>query len=250
MTLYGIDLWAAALVFARIGGALMLMPGFGEAYVPPRARLALAMALTVCLVPSLMNILPRNVPTTEWGMAGVVIGELMIGLIIGGVARTFMSALGTAGQIMGLESGLSFATTADPTAEASGQIFSVFLGLMGATLIFSTDLHHLLLRGLAGSYGIFTPGADVPIDDATALAVDTVAKSFLVGFQIAAPLLVAGIIFRLGLGALARLIPTIQVFFVVLPLQVLGAFVIIALGLSTGMLVWLDSIETYAKGLN
>lgn len=247
MTLYGIDIWAAALIFARIGAALMLMPGFGEAYVPPRARLSIALALTICILPSLRASLPP-IPTAEWELAGKLIGEILIGLIIGGAARMLMSALGTAGQIMGMESGLSFAQTADPTAENSGAAFSVFLGLLGVTLIFATDLHHLLLRGIVGSYEVFAPGGRVPVEDAAALAVDAVAKSFLVGFQIAAPLVVAGLIFRLGLGALARLIPTIQVFFVVLPLQVLGALVLIALGLSTGMLVWLDSIENYAKG--
>ena len=68
-------------------------------------------------------------------------------------------------------------------------------------------------------------------------------------FQIATPLIAAGMIFRLGLGVLSRLIPQIQVFFVILPLQLLGGFAVLALGLSTGMLVWLDSLEQYATWL-
>ena len=63
------------------------------------------------------------------------------------------------------------------------------------------------------------------------------------------PLIVGGLIFRVGLGVLARLIPTIQVFFVVLPLQILGGFFLIALGLSAGMIVWLDSLEQYAASM-
>jgi flagellar biosynthetic protein FliR len=52
-----------------------------------------------------------------------------------------------------------------------------------------------------------------------------------------------------GLGALARLIPTIQVFFVALPLQIMGGFAVIALGLSSGMLIWLDSLQQFATWL-
>ncbi len=248
MTIYGLDLWAAALIFARMGAVLMLLPGFGEPSVPVRARLGFAIAFTVCLMPALSQTMPA-MPEDAWRMSGAIGGEVLIGLMIGGMARMLMSALATAGNIIGLESGLAFAQTADPTTDNSGQVFAVFLGLMGVTLIFTTDLHHLLLRGAVGSYGIFTPGGTLPVGDAADLAVQTMSKSFLVGFQIATPLIAAGIVFRLGLGALARLIPSIQVFFVALPLQMLGSFVIIALGLSTGMLVWLDSIDNYGRSL-
>lgn len=249
MTIYGLDLWAAALIFARLGAILMLLPGFGEPAVPVRARLGFALALTVCLLPSLAPQIPEIPEDTMRGV-GAVIGEVLIGLMIGAAGRMLMSALATAGNIMGLESGLAFATTADPTSDNSGQTFAVFLGLMGIVLIFATDLHHLLLRGAVGSYGIFTPGGTLPVGDAAELMVGMMSKSFLVGFQIAAPLVAAGIVFRLGMGALARLIPTIQVFFVALPLQMLGAFIVIALGLSTGMLVWLNSLDDYARSLS
>ena len=56
-------------------------------------------------------------------------------------------------------------------------------------------------------------------------------------------------IFRVGMGVLSRLIPQIQVFFVALPLQMMGGLVVFALGLSTGMLIWLDSLERYATWL-
>ena len=248
MTLYGVELWPAALLFARIGGMIMLLPGFGEPAVPPRVRLGFALMLAICLAPNLASRMPE-IAGTAWGIAGQMISETLIGVMLGGAARLLVSALATAGQIMGLEIGLSFAQTADPTANGSGQILAVFLGLMGIALIFATGLHHMFLRGVVGSYEVIGPGASVPIGDAAELALDTTARSFLVGFQIATPLIAAGLIFRLGLGVLSRLIPQIQVFFVILPLQLLGGFVVIALGLSTGMLIWLDSLQRYATWL-
>ncbi len=248
LTLYGVDIWATALLFARVGGMIMLLPGFGEPAIPARIRLGFALLLAIALAPTLAERIP-DPATSAWGMAGQVMGETMIGVLLGGAARFLVSALATAGQILGVEIGLAFAQTADPTMTQSGQLLSVFLGLLGLALIFATGLHHMFLLGVAGSYDVIAPGAPPPIGDAAQLALDTTARSFLVGFQIATPVIAAGMIFRLGLGVLSRLIPQIQVFFVILPLQLLGGFVVLALGLSTGMLIWLDSLQRYAMWL-
>lgn len=126
---------------------------------------------------------------------------------------------------------------------------AVFLGVMGVSLIFATGLDHMFLSGIAGSYDVIAFGAPAPVGDAAELALAATASAFRVGLQIALPVVVAGLIFRVGLGVLSRLIPQIQVFFVVLPLQVMGGFVVLALGLSTGMLLWLDSLQRYATWL-
>jgi flagellar biosynthetic protein FliR len=182
-------------------------------------------------------------------MAFQIGAEVLIGVMLGGAARMLISATATAGQIMGLEIGIAFAQTADPTASQSGQLLAVFLSILGITLIFATGLDHMFLQGVVGSYEVINLGAAPPVGDAAELALDAAATSFRVGFQIAMPVVAAGLIFRVGLGVLSRLIPQIQVFFVALPLQIMGGLVVIALGLSTGMLIWLDSLERYATWL-
>lgn len=248
LTLYGVEIWATALMFARIGAILMLLPGFGEPAIPARIRLSFALALAIGLGPALAHMAPAPA-ATALGMAGQVTGELVIGVLIGGAARILVSALATAGQILGVEIGIAFAQTADPTMTQSGQLLSVFLGVMGTALIFATGLDHMFLRGVAGSYEVIALGAPPPTADAAQMALEATAASFRVGFQIAMPLLAAGLLFRIGMGVLSRLIPQIQVFFVVLPLQILGGLVVFALGLSAGMLIWLDSLERYATWL-
>lgn len=248
LTLYGVEIWAAALAFARVGAMVMLLPGFGEPAIPARIRLGFALMLAIAIAPILSARMP-DPPTSAWGMALMVGAEVLIGVMLGGAARLLVSALATAGQAIALELGLGFAQTADPTMTQSGQLMAVFLGMMGIALIFATGLHHMFLLGVAGSYDVIAPGATPPVGDAAQLALDATATSFRVGFQIAMPIIAAGLIFRLGLGVLSRLIPQIQVFFVALPLQVMGGFVVLALGLSTGMLVWLDSLSRYATWL-
>ena len=248
LNLWGIELWPTTLLFARMGAMIMLLPGFGETAVPARIRLAFALALAICIGPATAGIMPEPA-TTALGMGLQVTTEVLVGVLLGGAARILVSATATAGQIMGLELGLSFAQTADPTASQSGQLLAVFLSILGVALIFATGLHHMFLQGVVGSYEVINVGAAAPVGDAAELALEAVATSFRVGFQIAMPVIAAGLIFRVGLGILSRLIPQIQVFFVALPLQIMGGLVVIALGLSTGMLIWLDSLERYATWL-
>lgn len=248
LTLYDVEIWATALLFARIGGMIMLLPGFGEPAVPARVRLAFALAMAIALGPALAERVPAAA-ASAWGMAFQVASETLIGILLGLAARMLVSALATAGQAIGLEIGIAFAQTADPTMTQSGQLLAVFLGVMGVALIFATGLDHMFLQGIAGSYEVISLGAVPPVGDAAELALDATATSFRVGFQIAMPVIAAGLIFRVGLGVLSRLIPQIQVFFVALPLQIMGGLVVMALGLSAGMLIWLDSLERYATWL-
>lgn len=245
LSLYGVDVWSAALLFARIGGVIMLLPGFSEPAIPARIRLGFALVLAICLAPTLADRVP-DAATSAWGMAFQVASETLIGALIGGAARFLMTALATAGQIVGLEIGLAFAQTADPTMTQSGQLTAVFLSILGVALMFATGLHHMFLRGVVGSYDLISLGAPPPVGDAAELALQTASTSFRVGFQIAMPVVAAGLIFRVGLGVLSRLIPQIQVFFIALPLQIMGGLVVFALGLSAGMLIWLDSMQSYA----
>lgn len=245
LTLYGVDVWSAGLLFARIAGVVMLLPGFSEPAIPARVRLGFALVLAICLAPNLVDRVPVAA-TSAWGMAFQVSSEALIGVLIGGAARFLMTALATAGQIVGLEIGLAFAQTADPTMTQSGQLTAVFLSMLGVTLLFATGLHHMFLQGIVGSYDLIALGAPAPVGDAADLALQTASTSFRVGFQIAMPVVAAGLIFRVGLGVLSRLIPQIQVFFIIMPLQILGGLVVFALGLSTGMLIWLDSMQSYA----
>jgi flagellar biosynthetic protein FliR len=245
LTLYGVNLWAGALLFARIGAMVMLLPGFGETAVPARVRLSLALILLVLLAPALGPSMPPT-PGDLGEAAGAIAGELIVGILIGSMARLIFAALSTGGEIIGFETGLSFAQAADPTLSQAGQIFAVFLGVMGVALVFATDLHHVFLEGVAQSYVTFQAGRLPPLGDMAEMAVEMTGLSFMLGVQIAAPLILAGLVFRVGLGVLSRLIPTIQVFFVTMPLSLLGGFVLLAIGLSGGMIVWIDALQSHA----
>src|SRR5438128_1914810 len=227
---------AFMLMFARIGTMIMLLPGLGEMSVPARVRLTVALVLTLVLFP-----LHRAGYTIDLRAPGPVIialaQELLIGVMLGLTARLTISALQVAGSVIAQQLGLGFVTAIDPTQGQQGLILGNFLTILGLTLIFATDLHHLVIAALNDSYTLFQPG-DVPaIGAVAALTTRTLANAFRVGVQLSAPFLVFGLMFNIGLGVLSRLMPQMQVFFVALPLSILAGFLIFLLADGAMMIV-------------
>jgi flagellar biosynthetic protein FliR len=180
------------------------------------------------------------VPATVGGMGAQVIQEVLIGLMIGAILRLFMSALAVAGEIVSIQTTLSFAQTANPTQAQPTPILGTFLALIGVVLVMATDLHHLFLAAIVRSYALFPFHRPVPVGDAGTLAIQTVGRSFALGLQLAAPVMVFALIFNIATGLVGRVMPTFQVFFVATPLLVLTSLSIFALSLGTIGMVWVD----------
>lgn len=240
------QVWGAALVFARLGAILMLLPGLGETYVPPRIRLSLALLITLVVWPIAAPSLPA-LPASVGGMAGWVIREVVTGLMIGAILRAFMTALATAGEVVSLQTTLSFAQSTNPLQAQPGSTLSAFLTLLGVTLLFATDTHHLFLAGLAGSYQLIAPIQPLVTPDFVTLAVRTLGDSFMLGIQLAAPVVVFAIIFNLASGLVGRVMPTFQVFFATAPLSILLGLSIFALSLGVVGTVFIDRYRGLAR---
>jgi len=225
------------LLFARIGAILMLMPALGEQMIPARMRLGFALAFTLVLYPLLSATMPA-LPVDVLEIFALIFHELAVGLMLGAIIRITVMATQVAGAIIAFQSGLSTAQSADPTqAGIQGAVFGSFLSFVGVTLIFATDLHHVALAAVYDSYTVFTVQTPLMFDDAAQLAIKTVAHAFTIGIQMSAPFIVFGLVFNLGAGILARLMPQMQVFFVLMPANIIGGLILFAL-LLTMMMGW------------
>ena len=213
-------LFAVLLVFVRIGAALSTLPGFGEAYVTPRARLILAMAVALLVTPLVQDTLPGE-PDQVSVLLALLAGELFIGLFIGTLARIFMSALVTGGMVMAYMSTMANALVNDPASQQQGSIIGAFLNITALVAIFGLNLHHVMLAAVVDSYVVFPAGVAPPVGDFAQLMSQTVARSFLVAMKLAAPFVVAGLVLYLGIGLLSRLMPQVQIFFAAMPLQIM-----------------------------
>src|SRR5712672_2936016 len=187
------------LVFARIGAMVMLLPGFGETNIPTRIKLSIALLLTLIILPlhraayqvDMQSLTPLLV---------LMIQEILIGIVLGATARVTLSALQVAGSVIAQQLGLGFVTSVDPTQGQQGLLVGNFLTLLGLTLLFATDSHHLIIAALNDSYKIFAPGEMMSSGDVAGLATRAFAAAFKIGMQLSAPFLVFGLVFNAMMG--------------------------------------------------
>lgn len=239
------QVWQGALIFARIGAVLLMMPGIGESYVPPRIRLSLALVVTLCLWPVVSGSLPA-LPTSLGATVGWMLREVLVGLAIGTMLRIFLTSLSTAGEVVSLQTTLSFAQTANPLQAQPGTTISAFLLLLGTTLVFATNTHHLFIAGLVGSYRLIAPVQPLATGDFATLAVRTLGESFLLGVQLAAPVMVFALIFNLASGLVGRVMPQFQVFFAAAPLSIILGLSVFALSLGVVGTIFIDRYRALA----
>jgi flagellar biosynthetic protein FliR len=219
---------AFLLTFARVGAMTMLLPGIGEMNVPARVRLTMALVLTAILLPAHQKAYAIDLKAIGPVLL-VLFQELLVGAVLGLTARLAISCLQVAGSVVAQQLGLGFVTAVDPTQNQQGVIVGNFLSVLGITLIFATDLHHLVIAAMNDSYTIFQPGEIPLVGDVAQHVTRIIATSFRIGIQLSAPFLVFGLLFNLGLGLLSRLMPQMQVFFIGLPLSILLGFLLLVL---------------------
>ena len=242
------QVWGAGLVFARVGALVLLLPGVGEAAVPARIRLAFALVLSLLLYPVARPALPP-VPATVAGLAGQIALEVFVGLALGSLLRMFLGALAVAGEVVSLQTTLSFSQTTNPLQAQPTASVGVFLSLLGLALVFTTDLHQLFIGALAHSYRLFPPGRPLQVADVTTLAVRTFGQTFALGLQLAAPVMVFALVFNASLGLVARIMPQFQIFFAATPLTLLLGLSVFALSVGAIGLVWVDRFRLFTLQL-
>jgi flagellar biosynthetic protein FliR len=139
-----------------------------------------------------------------------------------------------------MQLGLSSAQVFNPALQQTTALTGTLMLTLGVLVIFLTDTHHLLLRALVDSYDLFRPGRLPAVEDLSQAVTRVVAASFRLGLELAAPFIVAGTIFFAAMGLLARLMPQLQVFFIVVPLQIAGGLALFGLTLAAVMRWFLD----------
>lgn len=236
------EIFAFLMVFARLGSCIMFMPGIGESYVTPRARLVFALAASLVITPIAQPLMPE-IPGSPLALTLLLFAEISVGLFLGLLARIMLSAMHTAGMIISMQSGLAAAQMFDMSQGTQGTPFGTFLSLTAIMLLFALNLHHVLLIGVADSYSLFVPGHYPPVGDFMRLAAEILSRAFLIAFIFSAPHIIIGLLTYLASGVMARLMPQMQVFFVIMPAQILISFVILALTLSAGMYMYMGFVE-------
>lgn len=239
------QVYGGGLIFARLGSFFVAMPGVGESTVPTNIRVAFAFIVTIALYPALAGNLPAE-PSDVWAMTVQVAAEILIGLALGTLLRMFTQSLAVAGEVISLQTTLSFAQTTNPLQAQPTASVTTFLTLVGLTAIFATDLHQLFIAGIVHSYEMFPPGRGVPMAALNAAAVRLMGETFSLGVQLSAPVLIFSLVFNIAAGLVARVMPQFQIFFIATPLTVLLGLAVFAMSLGGMGMVWIERYRAFA----
>ncbi|PKU26026.1 flagellar biosynthetic protein FliR [Telmatospirillum siberiense] len=239
------NVYAILLIFARFGAAMMLFPGLNSTTVPVRFRLLLA-AMTAFLVSSSIAGRLPPMPPDFISLLLLIAEEITVGLFFGIVMQVLIMPIDVAGSFIGYSVGLTNMFTSDPVTAQQNQLLTGMLNLIAVNVIFLTDSHHLMFQAVVDSYSLFVPGQPIPFDDLSQALWRTASDAMLVSFKLAAPSLVFALTFNTGLALLNRLVPQMQVFFVGMPMQILGGLGILGFCMSP-IMTWF--LRNFSDGL-
>ncbi len=241
------EIFTFFLIFIRVGAGIMVLPGIGEIYVSPRIRLIFALMASLAMTPLLQPMMPA-VPGSPLALGILILAETVVGLFIGLTIRIFVAAMHTTGMIISFQSSLAGAMIFDITQSGQSSAIGNMLSMTTFVLLFATDLHHVMLRALFDSYTLFAPGVFPPAADFANFSAALVMKVFSIAVQLASPLIAVGLLVYISAGVLSRLMPTMQVFFVIIPLQLLMNFFVFMAIFSSMMLWYISYFEDTLGG--
>lgn len=231
-----VNLWPALVVFLRVGAMMSLMPAFGETAVPQRIRLILALAFSTAIAPAVWDRLPPDASVP------VLLIEVVVGLMLGAGLRFFIFALQMAGTMIAQATSLAQVFGGMSEAQPAVGHLLVMAGLAIAVL---SGLPLRIAELLILSYDVLPVGHLPSAQDAVKWGVAGVAQVFRLALQIAAPFIVASLIYNLALGFINRAMPALMVSFIGAPALSAGGLILLAILTPIALPVWQRALEGF-----
>lgn len=212
-------IYAIFLVFSRATGLFFLLPVFSGQMIPRQARIAIALLLAIAVAPSVLGTIsyPDNILTCLIQIAH----ELCVGTIMGLMARMIFYALEFAGEYISITIGLSLSPNMDPFTRSRASPPNTMLVSLATVLFLITGSHHWCLLAFSKSFLVAPPDAALQTQTLKALLIAT-QSVFLVGLQIAAPMMAISFIVNLTFATLGRAAPSLNVFQLSISVQILA----------------------------
>jgi flagellar biosynthetic protein FliR len=205
-----------ALLFARVGGLVLIAPMFTSKAIPVSVKTAITVLLTLLLHPLALagthGTFPQVTPET-------FIGETLVGFALGLGAALLVGASSLAGELMGVQIGLSGAAVLDPINNTQGNVIGTFTNLFAISLLFAVDAHLVMIDAVGKSLNIFPLGSGIHAAGLLAM-VKSGSMLFGLGLQFAAPVVAAVLVGNVALAILTRAAPALNLFSVAFPIQI------------------------------
>ena len=217
-----------AVCAARVAGFLTATPVYFSGQTPARVKAGLTFALSLLLFP----VLAPFVGAVDFRPAAFLllfINEVLLGMMIGLVARFIFVSVEFGGTVIGYQMGFAAANIFDPQNQRQTALISQFQNVFAILLFLALDIHHYFIRIAVRSYELLPPGNLDFGGNAVPYLLELSSRMFMLGVQFSAPILVILLLSGFILGILARVFPQLNVFMLSFPLNIMISFVVMAL---------------------
>lgn len=207
------------LVFLRVGAIIMFMPVFDSKSIPLFFKVALAFTTSIVLFP-MLDLDPLPVFNNIYAMGIKVMGEILIGLVIGFSVKLIFAGIQLAGQLAGYQMGMALANVMDPSSSQQVPLLAQFTNLFGLLIFIAINAHHWFIKALMHSFQLVPP---LKVNFSGSLMQHLIKMSgnmFVIGIQVGAPVIASLLITSVAFGLIARTVPQMNVFIVAMPLKI------------------------------
>jgi flagellar biosynthetic protein FliR len=239
---------ALFVAFCRIGGCMMVLPGFSSGRVPPQIRLLLSVALTMAILPLLWNTIYPQVSKGDANYIGLIFTESVIGVMYGMMARIYTLGLQFAGTVISMMIGFNAPGGADIIEESNETSLTSLISFCGLMILFILDFHHYVLQALVDSYSVIPFGGHIEPRAALISITDTLATTFFIMLRLASPFLLYGLMFQISIGFINKLAPQIPIYFISTPYLLMGGLFMLYLSIAALVSQFSNSFLTVFNG--
>ena len=215
--------------FARLLALISIAPVLSHATIPARVKISLAILVTLVIAPALPP--PPASALVSWNAIILLAQQIGIGLAMGFTLRLIFAAVEMAGDLVGLQMGISFATFIDPQNSTQTPLIGSFLGIVASLVFLSIDGHLILLAAVSESFRVFPVGGDTASLASLKNIVRLGSVVFSIALHIALPALTAMLVCNVALGVLMRAAPQLNLLSIGFPITLLAGLWTLAAGM-------------------
>ncbi len=219
------------VVLSRVAGFIGAIPVISSAQTPGRVKTAMVVAISLTLFPLMADAVPE-VSFAPVSFLLLILSELLLGLLLGLIARLIFTAVEFGATVIGYQMGFAAANVFDPQSERQVALISQFQNIFAILIFLAVNGHYLFLQTAIRSYELLPPGRLNLSGEAVPYLMQLSSHMFTIGVQFSAPVLAVLLLSGLILGILARVFPQLNVFLISFPINIGTAFIVIALTLN------------------
>ncbi|WP_426288994.1 flagellar biosynthetic protein FliR [Ensifer adhaerens] len=234
--------------FCRIGGCIMIMPGFSSARVPMQVRLFIAVAVSMAILPVMWTDIYPQVTGKGHSYIYLIAAETAVGAVMGLVARYYVLGLQFTGTAITMLMGFASPPSSDVIEDTPENQVTSLISFAGLMVLFMLDFHHVMIEAIVQSYRAMPIGTPFDPQGVLITLTDSVAQIFMIMLRLASPFIIYGLLFNVAIGMVNKLAPQIPIYFISQPYLIMGGLFLLYLGIAAMLRLFGDGFALVMQG--